>query len=356
MVSLYVGSTCEYSGKTLVCIGLGKRFQSDGISVAYFKPLGRLPVRVGKVLADQDGVSMEEILGLRDPLDLVCPVVLTQDLTIQAYTKKIKSFEKKVMEAYDKITKGRDLVLIGGGGNLDEGSFLGIPGKKLIKKMKAKAILVDKCETDISVDPILAASEVLGDNFIGVVLNCVASDRIDYFRRRIIPFLNREGIEVLGMIPQDTILNAISIGELCDNLGGEILCCDDKVDELVEHFMIGAMNVEGALRYFRKVRNKAVITGGDRADIQLAALETSTRCIVLTGNLFPNDIIVSRAEEREVAMIVVKDDTLTTVEKIENLLKRLRVSGKRKVARAVELVNKEINFPSLYKKLGISEK
>ncbi|MFQ5867690.1 MAG: phosphotransacetylase family protein [bacterium] len=356
MVSLYVGSISEYSGKTLVSIGLGKRFQSDGISVAYFKPLGRLPVRIGKVLTDQDGVSMEEILGLQDSLDLVCPVVLTQDLTIQAYTKKIRSIENKVMEAYNKISKGRDLVLIGGGGNLDEGTLLGIPGKKLINRMKAKTILIDKCETDILVDPILAASEVLGENFIGVVLNCVASDRIDYFKRRIVPFLKREGIEVLGMIPQDTLLNAISIGELCDNLGGEILCCAEKVAELVEHFMIGAMNVEGALRYFRKVQNKAVITGGDRPDIQLAALETSTRCIVLTGNLFPSDIIISRAEEQGVPMIVVKEDTLTTVGKIEDLLRRLRVSGKKKVARAVELVNREINFRSLYDKLGISPK
>jgi len=354
MVSLYVGSTCEYSGKTLVCIGLGKRFQSDGISVGYFKPLGRLPVRVGKVLTDQDGVAMEEILGLQDPLDLVCPVVLTQDLTIQAYSGKIRSIQKKVMDAYSKIIRNRDLVLIGGGGNLHEGSLLGIPGKTLIKKMKAKAMLIDKCETDILVDPILAAREILGDNFIGVVLNRIAVDKVEYFRRRIVPFLNREGIEVLGMIPQDTTLNAISVGELRDNLGGEILCCDDKMDELVEHFMIGAMNVEGGLRYFRKVRNKAVITGGDRPDIQLAALETSTRCIVLTGSLFPNDIIVSRAEEREVPMMIVKEDTLTTVEKIEDLLRRLRVSGKKKVARAVELVNREIDFRSLYRRLGIS--
>jgi len=120
--------------------------------------------------------------------------------------------------------------------------------------------------------------------------------------------------------------------------------------------MIGAMNVEGALRYFRTVQNKAVITGGDRPDIQLAALETSTRCIILTGNLFPGNSIISRAEEREVPMIVVKEDTLTTVEKIESLLRRLRVSGKKKVARAVELVNREINFRSLYDKLGIKAK
>ena len=37
--------------------------------------------------------------------------------------------------------------------------------------------------------------------------------------------------------------------------------------------LVGAMSVESALSYFRRKPNKAVITGGDRADIQLAALE-----------------------------------------------------------------------------------
>ena len=53
----------------------------------------------------------------------------------------------------------------------------------------------------------------------------------------------------------------------------------------------------------RKARNKAVITGGDRADIQLAALETSTKCIVLTGDLYPNAIILARAQECGVPIV-----------------------------------------------------
>lgn len=49
---------------------------------------------------------------------------------------------------------------------------------------------------------------------------------------------------------------------------------------MVEHLMIGAMDVDSALTYFRRKPNKAVITGGDRPDIQLAALETSTKCTI----------------------------------------------------------------------------
>jgi BioD-like phosphotransacetylase family protein len=40
--------------------------------------------------------------------------------------------------------------------------------------------------------------------------------------------------------------------------------------------MVGAMSAENALSYFRRKAHKVVITGGDRPDIQLAALETST--------------------------------------------------------------------------------
>ena len=36
-------------------------------------------------------------------------------------------------------------------------------------------------------------------------------------------------------------------------LGGEVLCCEHMLDQLVERFSVGAMNVEGALKYFRKV-------------------------------------------------------------------------------------------------------
>ena len=85
---------------------------------------------------------------------------------------------------------------------------------------------------------------------------------------------------------------SVSVGELAEFLSGKILCCADKVDELVEHLMVGAMSVDSALTYFRRKPNKAVITGGDRPDIQLAALETSTKCLILTGNLQPSPIIL----------------------------------------------------------------
>jgi hypothetical protein len=81
-----------------------------------------------------------------------------------------------------------------------------------------------------------------------------------------------------------------------------------------------------------------VVTGGYRTDIQLAALETDTVCLVLTGGVSPNEIILARAREKGVAVLTVPDDTMSAVERFERLLGRLRIREPEKIRRGVELV------------------
>ena len=242
-------------------------------------------------------------------------MVITQDLIAQAYRNEIHGLEEKIIKAHQRLSENRDIVLIMGANNLYEGSFLGLPGVYIIKKLLgAKVVLINQFTHDLCVDCILGVKEALGDRLIGVILNRVPPARIEYIQRSLVPFLGSRGIDVLGIIPYDHLLSTITVKELSNILKARILCCENQLDELVENFSVGAMAVDKALKYFRKKRNKAVITGGDRPDIQLAALETSTKCIILTGNMVPSEIILAKAEERHVPVMVVKDDTLTTVE------------------------------------------
>jgi BioD-like phosphotransacetylase family protein len=97
------------------------------------------------------------------------------------------------------------------------------------------------------------------------------------------------------------------------------------MDLMVENLFIGAMNVNSALEYFRRGRNMAIVTGSDRTDLQLAAMETSTQCLVLTGHTPPLPSILSRAEELEIPILSVDLDTLSAVEIIENTLGQVRL-------------------------------
>lgn len=110
---------------------------------------------------------------------------------------------------------------------------------------------------------------------------------------------------------------AKSIGELAEILQGEILNCHEQSGELVQNLMVGAMCVDPAPQYFSLKSDKAVITRGDRADIQLGALETPTKCLILTGGVKPIPNVLLVAEERNVPVIVVEKNTVETLSALE---------------------------------------
>ncbi len=143
------------------------------------------------------------------------------------------------------------------------------------------------------------------------------------------------------------------MAELAVALNAEILCCADRMDDLVEHLLVGAMSAEAALSYFRKKPNKAVVTGGDRGDIQLAALETSTRVLILTGNLYPSPAVLNRAEELNVPVLLANLDTLTTTEVVEHFFGRSRFQQPQKIELFESMLEEHMNFDALYESLDL---
>ena len=182
---------------------------------------------------------------------------------------------------------------------------------------------------DIVTGHILAVKEQIKDRLKGVIFNRVPESKLDYANKLVKPFMESHGINVYGIIRNDPVLGAVPIADLVEELGGTVLIGEDKTDELVERFMIGAMNVSSALKHFRKARNKAVITGGDRADIQLAALETPTKTLILTGGMYPGSSVISAAQSKNVPIMVVADDTMTVVSKMDSAVSKVSVRGKR---------------------------
>ena len=353
MRSLFIGSTHGNSGKTMLSMSLAPVLQESGYKVGYFKPLGKQPVTVKGKVVDADAQFLREVLSLAEPLEQICPVVLTQDLVARGLRGDVGDIWPKIQQAHEIVSKGKDVLLIGGAGTLWDGGFLGISGPRLAKEFKAPVLLVDPYVNDVCIDCILMARELIGDQLVGVILNRVPPQGMPEVEQMVVPFLGTKGIEVLGVLPLDRLLDAITVRQIVEVLDGKVLCCEDRLDEFVERFSVGAMDVEHALGYFQKLPNKAVITGGSHADIQLAALETSTKCLVLTGDQMPNPIIVGRAQELHVPLLSVRYDTLSTVEKLEAVLGRIRIREAKKVERARELLRDRLNYRRIIEKLGV---
>jgi hypothetical protein len=290
---------------------------------------------------------------LKDPLSEICPVVLTQELEVKSYRKEMKGLMSKVLKSFKAISENKDIMLIGGYGSIYTGSYLGLQGLDVIRRLNAKVVVVVKYEGEYIADYVLQAKKDLKDRFLGVILNRVSTDLKQSAYEYTMPFLQRKKIDILGIIPHDPVVGAVTVEELNDMLGGKVLCCHNRLTNLVEQFLIGAMQVDKAIEYFKKIKNNAVIVGGDRADIQLSAIESGSVCLILTGDLYPGEIILSVAEQKNIPILVVREDTYSIAKKLEKLSVRLRLRDKGKVERGMTVVTEHVNFPLLYKKMGI---
>ncbi len=353
MITLYVVSTESFSGKTSLCYGIAARLKRDGIPVGYFKPLVFFGRRVQGRVTSEDAPFMREALGLEEDDAVLAPVILDSLAIEHAAAGKSVDYASQVERAFRQVSKDKQVLVVEGAASLVEGTMIGLPPRVVAERFQARVLTVAKYSNDLAVDGLLAAQSLFGELFLGAILNEVPRPRLDLVEQRVVPALAARRVRVYATLPQERLLLSMTVDEIAQVLDAEIISSPERGGELVENLMVGAMSMDSALSYFRRKPNKAVITGGDRADIQLAALETSTRCLVLTGNLRPSPLIQGRAEELGVPLIIAKQDTLTTVEIIQQYFGKLRLHQPRKVERVQELLNERLDFLRLYADLGI---
>lgn len=355
MKSIYITSVERYSGKTATCLALGKKFAKDGKKVGYLKPLSFQPWRIGKHLADEDAAFVKDVLGLSaEPWEL-SPVVINLEALKDFLKKKSPdaSMIDQVVKACDKISDGMDVMLYEGGGSLREGYIVGLPTPEVAKTLDAVALAIVKYRDQVRLlDDALTAQTRLGDTLAGILINRVPKDAMGFVKDEAVPYLEKRGIEVFGVMPESNTLESLTVSEVAEAIPeSKILTSNYDQDALVENLTVGAMTADAALSRFRKQSNKAVITGGDRSDIQLAALETSTTCLVLTGNLHPSSLIIKQAEDMETAVILVPQTTMEAVEALESVFGKTRLGQMAKLERFEKLLEDNIDFKKLTKAL-----
>ena len=350
---LYIGATRPYSGKNMLTMGIGLRLQKDGLNPGYMKPVGVIPVEKDGLPGDEDANFMQEVLGLSQPTELVTPVLVTQDFKMRAFSGQVGDMMGDIVDAYKTLSQERDLMLVGGSGHTLSGKYCGLDGIRMIKELGLKAIIIDRLIYEVNYDMLISLKETLGDQLLGVVLNDIPPAFMTEISSVIRPFLERHDVPVLGVIPRDPLMGAIRARELAERLGGRLVAAQGRADSMVENFLIGTMQVENFMTYFRRQKNAAIIVGGDRADVQLVAIEGECPCLVLTGNLFPNDIILSRADTLGVPIIMVRDDTYTVAKKMESLLSRHKMRDVMKIRQGAQLVSTNLDFATIRSALGV---
>jgi len=348
MIALYLTSMGEAAGKSALCAALGKSFKAEGKRVGFFKPVAVLPEKASAGAGDKDTEFIKQSLALEEPADLLCPVSLSAEDLLATANEKEPSWLNKVKEAYARVSQGKDVVLVEGVSGFKAGSGSALVGSRTVEALSAKAVLIVRYQSDLEVSQIVAAAKALAGHLLGLVINAVPQRRMDSVKATLVESIEQNGVKVLGALPEDRVLLAASVGELAEHLGGSIINSPERSDNLVENVMVGAMSPDPAVSYLSLKQNKAVVTRGDRPDIQLAALTTSTSCLVLTGDAKPLPNVLGRATEIKVPVVVVKESTNSIMEAMEGVLDKAKFSHQRKVERLEQLLEEYLNLEPVY--------
>src|SRR5882762_8180028 len=270
---VFIAATRQNDGKTTASLGLIAALQPFFPRIGYIKPVGQRFVEIEEQKIDEDTVLMDAVYRLNCPLVDMSPIAVEPDFTrkyLQAANNE--ALVKKIHKAFDRVAWEKDFVLCEGSGHAGVGSVFDLSNAQVAKMLGCKVIIVTRGGIGKPIDEVAlnqALFEREGVEIIGVILNKVLGDKVDYvsdFARR---GLKRKGLELLGVIPHQSILSSPTVGLIREELGSELLNEPLNLQTLVDDVVVGAMSAPNATKHFK--RGVLLITPGDREDIVLAA-------------------------------------------------------------------------------------
>ena len=335
MAVLYVASDEPRAGKTSMCATLATAFRHGGKTAAAFKPL----TRAQEPGRDSDAGTYRDLLGQH--LD-GWPVSLSESGVSPALLEKVTAAATSAAEGVDV------LIVEAPAWDSDEDSV------KLAESLDAQVLFVGSYRPGMAASEVAEPARRYGDRLLGLMINRLARYQNKDGRNGLLSSLEAKGVTALGALPEDRTLLGVTVGEVAATLDGRFIMGEELADGLVEHFLVGGLGLDSGVLYFGLRENKAVIVRGDRPDIQMAALQTPTTCMVLTGGTEPIEYVLNEAEAEEVPLIVVDIDTLGTMESLGTVMDGASFNHPRKLARFEQVLTANVDLETLTAGLGLS--
>jgi BioD-like phosphotransacetylase family protein len=340
MVALFVVSAEAAAGKTAIATGLGRHLVGEGKRVGYLKPLaGEKPADISR----GDAGFVKKALDLPDDIAVLSPSLGSG-----------KSLADKARKAYIEVSQNRDVVIIEGRCGKKSADADSQAAYEVAQALKAKVVIVESYDVGRAAPRHKDSYLGFGENLLGFILNGVPKQELRRICEELTSRIKESEMRILGVVPENRLLLAFTVGELAEQIEGKLLNNGEKTADLVESVMAGAMYVDSGLDYFGRKANKAVVVGSDRSDMQMAALETSTSCLVISGGGEPVDYVRLKAAEKNIPVIITRSDTTAVFKYIEDLLDDTRFHQEKKLNPLAEILQQNLDLKAIYSGLGLA--
>ena len=336
MAVLCVTSLTQGEGKTALSSGLARLLMGQGRSVHAFNPLRATDD------AGRDSAFLASLTGSTPPSGW--PLTVSDGRLPGDAAQAIS----------DASTSDQDTI-IEAPALLDEGTDAAPLVQSLADALDARVLLVARYSPDLTTEQIVEAASGFGDRLAGVVLNRVFKYRAQDAQARLAEGLRSLNVPVLALLPEDRRLQAVTVDRIAEHLNGEYFLGQDKKDQLFDNVLIGGIVLDNGVEYFGINHTKAVLVRADRPDIQMAALQTPTRCLVLTGGHRPIQYIEHEAREEEVPVILVQQGTLEASRQMDTLFDGATIHHSDKADAFADLLQSHTDLEALGQAIGTQQ-
>jgi len=352
MSFVFLGATGDHAGRSLITWVIARRLVEKGVSVGFLKPFGTDPIRVEGIWTDRDVYLFKEILNLEDPLEKICPYLISE----QTWEKQTPGEILGAIQSLgQKLSKRYDLLLVMGSKHVffDE-ALHPVSDTSLILALNAKFVLVDRFrDTSKSIYSILSVSSLLKGKVKGIILNRVPPEKLEEIRIQVIPSLAKKGIPLAVAISEDPVLSYRSLEEIMDILGGEVLCGGESLAKSVGAMTVGSADLKGELRLFKRAYNKIILLEPSSHDKEAEGPPTqrSIAAILLTGGRDPAPQILEVAKKANIPLILIKNDTFGALERLEQNPPGVSPRDESKIRHFTALMDRDGNLDRLVDEL-----
>ncbi|MGN6386712.1 MAG: phosphotransacetylase family protein [Verrucomicrobiota bacterium] len=357
---VFIAATRQNDGKTTTSLGLLAALQKFHPRIGYIKPVGQRFVEISEQKIDEDTVLMDQVYNLNCPLVDMSPIAVEPDFTRRYLeASNYDALLRKIQKAFDRVAWEKDFVLCEGSGHAGVGSVFDLSNARVAKILGAKVVIVSgggigKPIDEVSLNQALFEKE--GVEIIGVILNKVMEDKVDYvadFARR---GLKRKGLDLLGVVPHRRILSSPTLQLICEELHAERLNKPDGMNNLVEDVVVGAMGVHNTMSFFK--RGVLIITPGDREDIILAAATTQVgkakdglAGIVLSGDLKPSSNVLKIIRDLPFPVLFANESSYQVASRVHDLIVKTRATDLEKIAVIRDLISEHVDVKKILNSL-----
>jgi BioD-like phosphotransacetylase family protein len=360
---IFIAATEQNTGKTTISIGLYAALRQNFSRMGFIKPVGQRFVEFEGKKVDEDSVLIRQTFGTQVPIEDMSPIAVEPKFT-RHYINQANndSLVRRIRDSFDRMAWEKDFAIVEGTGHAGVGSVFDLSNARVARIVHSKVILVTPAGIGRPIDE-AAVNKALFDKenveVIGVIMNKVIPEKLESITDTARRGFERLGLELLGVIPRENMLEQSTLERICDDINGTFLHRTRNDRTRVAHVRIGAMS--SANVFLGAMERTLLVVPGDREDVVLSVLkpameQSSPFCgIVLSDDIQPAKELKEKISESPVPVVSSPLDSYSIASRILSMNVKTLPDDTEKIARIQNLVSSHVDIARILERINVPE-